>query len=94
MTKTQTQLISAIVVDAGWSDPDSVDVEDYTVFSTAETLANFRSVRARWNKPGSMTESNLGGVPALIFADVAAVKGQPRQDLIVADLGDTRIVIS
>lgn len=66
---------------------------DSTLVRTHETIADFDASRAKhWNERGSREALEIG-VDAVKFERVQMLKGQPRHDFIVVDLGDYRVVV-
>lgn len=66
---------------------------DSTLVRTNETIADFDASRAEfWNERGSREELAIG-VNAVKFERVQMFKGQPRQDFVVVDMGEYRIVV-
>ena len=68
---------------------------DCRLVSTRETLEDFLSARANhWQEPGTVEEiTTEAGTRALHFERVQTRKGEQRKDIVVADFGDTRVVL-
>lgn len=72
---------------------DSEPGIDSTLVRTHETIADFDASRAQhWNERGSREVLEIG-VEAVKFERVQMLKGQPRHDFIVVDLGEYRVVV-
>jgi hypothetical protein len=72
---------------------DSEPGIDSTLVRTRGTIADFDNSRAQhWNERGSREVLAIGA-EAVKFERVQMLKGQPRQDFIVVDLGDYRVVV-
>jgi hypothetical protein len=62
---------------------------------TAETISDFDAARASyWAERGSRVEFNCAGFPAVNFERLQLLRGQPRRNIVVVDLGDRRIMLS
>jgi hypothetical protein len=66
---------------------------DSSLVRTHETLIDFDTSRSEnWAERGARKDINVG-VAAVKYEKVQVLKGQPRCDFIVVDLGDYRIVV-
>jgi len=65
---------------------------DNGLVRTYETIPDFDDSRSKWNERGSRKELAIEA-PAVKFDRVQMIKGQPRTDFVVVDLGDFRVVV-
>ena len=56
---------------------------------TTETLADFRRARAAWLTPGTIEYDDP---TVLLIVHCRAVRGQPRRNVALVDVGDARIL--
>ena len=66
--------------------------DDCDLVQTSETLADWVCARHNWAKPGTGGAGGFEGTPYLFYEDAQVLKGQPRKDICVVDLGDHRLV--
>lgn len=66
---------------------------DSTLVRTNETLIDFDASRAQhWVERGSREDIDVGA-PAIKYERVQMLKGQPRHNFILVDLGEYRVVV-
>ena len=66
---------------------------DSNLVRTHETLNDFEASRTDyWTERGTKKDINIG-VPAVKYEQVQMFKGQTRQNFIVVDLGEYRVVV-
>lgn len=61
---------------------------------TRSTLADFVESNRGYAEPGRLTETVLGGYPALMIERAQAAKGQPRKDVVLIDYGTVRAFVA
>lgn len=67
---------------------------DCDVAKTHETLADFNETRLnRWHERGYKKEHQFAGFTAVHYERFQLKKGEPRQDMMVVDLGEFRIAL-
>ena len=63
------------------------------VVETQETLAQWEESSKGWNDRSSMKSGEIAGFPFRAWKQAQEIKGQPRHEISVIDLGEVRFAI-